>query len=103
MEHPSDKNIYVLPTKRRLGIEIVENTCSSVLKHGGPSASIRCLSETPIRNGFVRRRSYVVNILSFISAFAIDRPISADGRSCEFAGLRPDQSLAFGVSSNGIL
>ena len=39
----------------------------------------------------------------FISAFAIDRPISAEGRSCEFAGLHPGQSVVFGVSSDGIL
>ena len=60
----SSTKIYVLQTKRRLGIEIIENTCSSVSNLGRPSASIRCLSETPIRNGFVRRRSNVVNILS---------------------------------------
>ena len=37
----------------------------------------------------------------FISAFAIDRPIAADGRSCELGGLHPGSSVLFGVSSNG--
>ena len=31
----------------------------------------------------------VLIFFQFISAFAIDRPLSADGRSCEFAGLHP--------------
>ena len=41
-------------------------------------------------------------LFQFISAFAIDRPIPAGGRSCEFGGLHPGRSVVFRVSSDNI-